>query len=149
MTPLAATAAEQYRRRRAWLSRELAERRIVAAEAQAKLLPWLHVAALAGAEIEGVTERGVTIYPWDRAGQPVDIPLVLSLTKEDRTAALEALAAARDAAVEAADPVEAEPGPLNDRALREALGLAALARHLGARPHVPRFRIVPEQGQAA
>lgn len=125
MTP-AQTAAAEYTRRRAWLAAQVTAGELAADSAEARLRPWLHLAAIAGAEIPAVYEDTIYLFPWDLAGQPARIPLALTLTLADRTAALTALARARDAAVAAS---ERDP-----RKLDHARALDRLAWHLLAPP---------------
>lgn len=127
-------AADEYTSRRAWLAREVEAGRMARAEAEQRLTPWLHLAAICGAEVPGTVEDGLHLYPWDKAGQPAQIPLRLSLSPADRTEALRALAAARDAAilVSSTSPEKTE----------RARALMRLADHLGA-PPIDRARTAP------
>ncbi len=133
MTP-AAIAAGEFTSRRAWLAGQVEQRLMAEREANDRLRPWLHIAAMAGARIEAVHEAGVIVFPFERAGEDVAIPLILSLSQAQRHAARAELARARDAAILAAgDRGEAPGGNLFER----AQGLVILARHLGAPPYLP------------
>lgn len=125
-------AAYQFGHRRSWLARQVTDGKLAHADAEARLRPWLHLAAMAGAEIDAVYEDHIQVFPYDRAGQPVQVPLVLSLSQADRTAALAELARARDAAIEAVpDPSDAG----FSRASTAAHNLQNLAAYLGAPPY--------------
>lgn len=131
MTP-AQIAAAEFQRRRAWLSRQVAGRHEQPGAANVKLLPWLHIAAMAGAQIDAVYEDAVTIFPFDQGGKVVKSPIVLTLTNDERTTALQTLARARDAAVDAV------PDPSHETFARlsaAAHGLQNLAAYLGAPPY--------------
>lgn len=125
----AETAAAQFTQRRAWLSREVREGRLTPDVADDRLRPWLHLAAIAGAQLDAVFEDGVTLFPFDRAGQPARLPMSLFLTADDRAAALDQLGRARDAAIHVS---ETQPDRTD-----QARALDQLARHLGAPPHNP------------
>lgn len=126
-------AAYQFGHRRAWLAREVADRKRTQADAEHRLLPWLHIAAMAGAQIDAVYQDHLQIFPYDRAGQTVQVPLALSLSQAQRTAALAELARARDAAFDAVDRA------LNDedrtRRIQQARSIALLAHDLDAPPY--------------
>lgn len=66
MNPAAITAQE-YTHRRAYLAREVAAGRMARTEAEQRLTPWLHLAAICGAEVPGTVEDGLHLYPWDKA----------------------------------------------------------------------------------
>ena len=144
MTTAREIAADQFGHRRAWLAREVAERKRTQADAERRLLPWLHIAAMAGVGscseaiaskdvIDAVYQDHLQIFPYDRAGQTVQVPLVLSLSQDQRTAALGELARARDAAFDAVDRA------LNDedraRRIQQARSIALLAHDLDAPPY--------------
>lgn len=157
MTPAAISAAE-YTSRRAYLAREVAAGRMARDEAEARLTPWLHLAAICGAEVPGTVEDGLHLYPWDRAGQPAQVPLVLSLSPAERTEALRALANARDAAILACAQVAGGGGGASARSsspkggsadrVSRARNLMRLASHLGA-PPIDRARTAPPSQKEA
>lgn len=125
---LAKFAAAELDRRRAQASQLVAQNKWRRDDAEAKVLPWLHVALLAGSSLDGIVDR--TDH--------------LPVSAGDKTNALLALARARDAEV---DRVTDTPpsDPAKAKALVErARQLAKLALHLGAPPYLP-----PEQRKAA
>lgn len=141
MTP-AELAAYHFGQRRAYAAKQVAKRAVTAEDANARVLPWLHIAAMAGAQIDAVYEDHIQIFPYDRAGQSVQVPLALALTHAQRAAALAELARARNAALDAV-PDPSDPG--FSRASTIAHGLQNLAAYLGAPPYpLPR-----EQKEAA
>lgn len=150
MTP-AQTAADQFTHRRAAAARRVAEGRWSPTEAEARLRPWLHIAAMAHAQLDLCTEEFTVIFPYagaqaaagdstdkrPRAGEAVRIPLALSLSQAERAAALAELAAARDAALDTVDRMVLGEDQPHQRALAQARALDRLARHLGAPPWQP------------
>lgn len=145
VTP-AAIALEQFEKRRAWHARQVAGGHESEAEAEARLLPWLHLACLAGlgSSSEAIAdkhleelcfERGTAIFPWAEAGREVRIPLALSLSNEEREAALRTLAIARNAAIDILDKRSATSTatPPNARSLKGRTAAAApVAKPSGA-----------------
>ncbi len=131
MTP-AELAAYHFGQRRAYASKKVARRELTVEDAEARVRPWLHIAAMAGAQIDAVYEDHIQIFPYDRAGQSVQVPLAIRLTTPDRNAALAELARARDAAIDAL-PDPSDPG--FSRASTIAHGLQNLAAYLGAPPY--------------
>lgn len=141
MTP-AELAAYHFGQRRAYAAKQVAKHAVTAEDANARVLPWLHIAAMAGAQIDAVYEDHIQIFPYDRAGQSVQVPLALTLTQAQRATALAELARARNAALDAL-PDPSDPG--FPRASTIAHGLQNLAAYLGAPPYpLPR-----EQKEAA
>lgn len=124
-------ARQEFLRRRAWLVREYGEGRIALDEAEARLRPWLHAAAMIGAQLDLCVDHHVVIYPWARAGEAMRIPLALSLSPDQRNEARFAVARARDAAVCYA---EAASGEERARLIPPARALALLAHDLCAPP---------------
>lgn len=123
---LADISLAQFQRRRAWLARQVSEGRLAAPEADRRLLPWLHVACLAGADLPDFT---------DAAGQAVPIPTGPAVGAADRAAALRELALARNAALDSplARPVQTD----------QARELVALAAALGCPPYPLTDPVIP------
>lgn len=126
-------AADQFRRRQAILRRDLAEQRIALTQAEAKLAPWLAIAAMAGAQLDELYENTEIVAPAARAGEPVRIRLQ-STDICSRGDALAALARARDAAIDRVpDPADPTFAQLSEAAHQ----LQVLAAFLGAAPYQP------------
>lgn len=114
-------AARAFLRRRGFAARQVGAGRSTPADAEAKLAPWLAIAAEAGADLPELLEPWEVIYPFDRAGQTIqrrrradDIS-----PRADRHATLAHAAAAQ------LDAQALDPSPVNTDALRELLALCA------------------------
>lgn len=133
MTP-AQMAAIEYQRRRDWLSRAIAEHKLSPADAEAKLRPWLAIAAMAGADLPELFDEHATIFPYETAGQTVREPTAIDKICP-RPQALAALGAARNAAIDALDEHRAGDPAAARRKVETARRLATLAMVLGAPPY--------------
>ena len=122
----AALSAQQYQLRKHACLSAIAERRITTAQAEARLRPWLSIAAICGADLEELRVGNAPVHPQGGPGSSsqtsIRAPHTDFASRED---ALEALAKARDAALDR---------NMADEATR---GLLALARHLRCRPYSP------------
>lgn len=102
MTDIPAIALEQFTRRRAWLAREVRERRLASAEADQRLAPWAALALRAGAELSQIgTEAFATVEDYRKAG--LTDREARACTAEDLCPLAECrrqLAIARDAAID-------------------------------------------------
>ena len=121
----AAVAAGLFRQRQSYASRMVAEGRLSRDVAEAKLRPWLAIAAAAGADLPELELHGNEIWP--DTGKPV----VHRLHAEDIGPAgdwRETLASARDAAVNTAE---------NNEKRDDARALVRLAQVLHIRSWKP------------
>jgi hypothetical protein len=134
VTSPADTAAAAFRQRQAFASKQVGAGALTAGDAEARLRPWLHIAAIAGSELPELTEHATVIFPSERAGQTVRVPLAVSLplTRGERDTALTELARARDAAL---DEFDTHPAAAKIEVTR---ALCRLADHLGAPAWRPR-----------
>ncbi|MEO6042216.1 MAG: hypothetical protein ABIP41_09970 [Croceibacterium sp.] len=128
---LADMAAEEFERRRATARRKVAAGELDPHVANTHLLPWLALAARFGAELPELYQDSHVIAPTARAGEPIRFRILSGdICPPAETG--EALATARDAAIDKADggldPVR------NDRARR----LQTLAIAFGVRPYAYR-----------
>ena len=123
---LAAISAQQYQLRKQACIAAIAARRITTSQAEARLRPWLAIAAICGADLEELRVGNAPVYPQGRTGAPPTTSARAPYTDfASRENALEALTRARDAALDR---------DMRDDATR---GLVALARHLHCRPYIP------------
>lgn len=120
-TSPATIAARAFQRRRGFAARQVAAGRSTSADANAKLAPWLALAAEAGADLPELLEEHKVIYPWDQAGRIFQRRMRADdiCPRADRHAAL-ARAATAQAQAQALDP-----SPANTEAARELLALCA------------------------
>ena len=121
----AAVAAGLFRQRQSYASRMVAEGRLTRDAAEAKLRPWLAIAAAVGADLPELELHGNELWP------DVGKPVVHRLHAADISPAdewRETLAAARDAAVNTAD---------TDEKLDQARALTLLAQALHIRSWMP------------
>lgn len=132
MTP-AEIATHLFTQRRNWARADVAAGKLTAEQANDRLRPWLHLAAMAGADLPHLQEQGETVFPFERAGEPVRVPLAvtLPLSRGERDNALAVLARARDDALNAFDQ---HPSPAAVEAARQ---LTTLANHLVAPAYRP------------
>lgn len=157
MTP-AEIATHLFTQRRNWARADVAAGKLAPEQANDRLRPWLHLAAMASAQaaagdsankaaaLPELQEWGDTIFPYPasssrqaigqqeiRAGEPVRVPLAvtLPLSRGERDNALAVLARARDDALNAFDQ---HPSPAAVEAARQ---LTTLANHLVAPAYRP------------
>ena len=130
MNRLALAAERTFRARQAIASRLIAEGKWSRAQAEAKLRPWLAIAALAGADLAELQDEGIVIFPPAQAGAPCRLRHSASDICP-RADALAELARARDAALDALPAIAAS-------ASEATQDLVVLAIHLGAPAYHPR-----------
>ena len=123
----ASVAAGLFRARQSYASQMLGQGRLTRDKAEAKLRPWLAIAAAAGADLPELELHGNELYP--DAGKPI----VLRLRADEICPATEwrpALAAARNAAIAACEG--GEPAKIT-----QARDLITLANTLGIERWMP------------
>lgn len=123
-------AATAFLRRRSFAARQVREQRSTPADAEAKLAPWLALAAEAGADLPECFEPWEVIYPFDRAGETIQRRIRPDdIAPRDLRHAVLAKATVAQIEAQAIDP-----SPANTAAARDLLDLCSA---LGVRVEAP------------